>query len=248
MAEKLLEVRDLTVRFGTTTILENVALDLEQGEFLAIVGVSGSGKTTLFNCLAGLLRPNRGQILLGGKDISGESGHVSYMLQKDLLLKHFTILDNVCLPLRLQGLRPAEARRRAEPYLPAFGLAEAAGQYPREISGGMAQRAAFLRTCLHGKDLLLLDEPFSALDAITKSQIHDWYLDRMMELKRSAIFITHDIDEALKLSHRILVLAGRPAEVRLDLPLCPIGERPGKWMDAEERLALKQLILEQLDS
>ena len=206
-----LEVKDVTFSYdGETTVLRDVNLTLNDGELVCLLGVSGGGKTTLFNVIAGLNRPQQGKVLLNGEDITGQTGKVSYMLQKDMLLPYRRVVDNVALPLIIKGVRKKEARRIAGEQFERFGLEGTQMRYPAELSGGMRQRAALLRTYLFSADVALLDEPFSALDTITKSGMHQWYLDVMEKIRLSTIFITHDIDEAILLSDRIYLLNGKP--------------------------------------
>ena len=194
-------------------ILRDVSLHVNEGEIVSIIGPSGGGKTTLFHIAAGLLRPTAGQVYLDGREITGQSGHVSYMLQKDLLLPFKTVLDNVALPQIIKGKDKKAARAEAAAYFKEFGLAGTEDKYPQMLSGGMRQRAALLRTYLFGREMALLDEPFSALDAITKENIHQWYLEIMTQLNLTTLFITHDMEEAILLSDRIYVLKGRPAKL-----------------------------------
>lgn len=207
MAE--LEVRNVTFSYdGENKILNNVNLKLNDGELVCLLGVSGGGKTTLFNIIAGLLEPQQGQILLNGEDITGQSGKVSYMLQKDMLLPYRTVEDNVALPLIIKGMKKKEAREKVGGYFEEFGIEGTQKRYPIELSGGMKQRAALLRTYLFSAQVALLDEPFSALDTLTKSEMHRWYLDVMDRIRLSTLFITHDVDEAILLSDRIYLLDG----------------------------------------
>ena len=194
--------------------VNNVSLHIEKGEFVFIVGNSGSGKTTLFHVLSGLTTPEEGRVLLNGEDITSRPGQISYMLQKDLLFPHKKIIDNTALPLVLHGMSKKEARKKAQTYFEDFGLEGTEYQYPSQLSGGMRQRAALLRTYLSSNGVALLDEPFSALDTITKTAIHRWYLEVMQHIELSTIFITHDIDEAILLSDRIYILNGKPGEIR----------------------------------
>lgn len=210
---KLLTLESISKTFGSHPVLDQVSLHLDQGELVSLLGVSGSGKTTLFNIIAGLLKPDQGQVLLDGQDITGQAGQVAYMLQKDLLLPHLKILDNVALPLFLKKVPKDQARKRAQSYFQQFGLAGTEGLYPSEISGGMAQRAALLRTYLFSSKIALLDEPFSKLDAITKAKMHDWYLKIMEEIQLTTLFISHDIDEAIHLSHRIYILSPKTRSI-----------------------------------
>ena len=207
-----LQVRDVSFSYDNVTpILEHIDLTLNDGELVCLLGVSGGGKTTLFNIMAGLLHPLQGQVLLNGEDVTGKTGKISYMLQKDMLLPYRTVVDNVALPLIIKGMKKKEARKKAGAYFEQFGIEGTQKNYPMELSGGMRQRAALLRTYLFSADVALLDEPFSALDAFTKAEMHRWYLNVMSRIKLSTIFITHDIDEAILLSDRIYLLCGKPA-------------------------------------
>jgi ABC-type nitrate/sulfonate/bicarbonate transport system ATPase subunit len=202
-----LQGQSITKSYEGIIILQDVNVHLEQGELVCLIGLSGSGKTTLFNILSGLELPDSGLVLLNGRDITGKPGQISYMLQKDLLLPHKKTIDNVALPLLIRGCDKQEAREKAKHFLPQFGLEGTEDKYPCQLSGGMRQRAALLRTYLASSGMALLDEPFSALDAITKRALHQWYLGVMQQLGLTTLFITHDIDEAILLSHRIYVLA-----------------------------------------
>ena len=211
--DKKLEIKDISISFKNKKVLENVSIDLYENELVCILGVSGAGKTTLFNIVAGLLEPDGGNVEMDGENINGKCGEVSYMLQKDLLLPYKRIIDNVALPLVIKGKNKNKAREIAKPYFKDFGLEGAENLYPSKLSGGMRQRAALLRTYLFSSKVALLDEPFSALDAITKHKIHSWYLNIMNKIKMSTLFITHDIDEAILLSDRIYILAGSPGKI-----------------------------------
>ena len=188
-----LEARSLTLSWdGRTTVVDRISLTVAAGEVVCLVGRSGCGKTTILHALSGLTRPLSGQVLLHGTDITGTPGHVSYMLQKDLLLPSRRIIDNVCLPLLLAGVPRAEARAKAEPLFERFGLAGTEEKWPAELSGGMRQRAAFMRTYLMGADVTLLDEPFSALDAITRVEVRRWFCDMARELGLAGPFRAGD--------------------------------------------------------
>ena len=177
----------------------------------------------LFHVLAGLTRPDEGQVLLENGEITGQAGKISYMLQKDLLLPYRTIEDNISLPLLIQGNSKKQARKQMEEYYSIFGLEGTAKKYPFQLSGGMRQRAALLRTYMFSQKVALLDEPFSALDAITKRQMHQWYLDIMKKIQLSTIFISHDMDEAIMLSDRIYVMAGKPGRIVGELSIDHLG-------------------------
>ncbi|MDU5418242.1 ABC transporter ATP-binding protein, partial [Peptoniphilus harei] len=205
MSEKLeiLRVENVDKSFNDNLVLKDINIKLNKGELVSLVGVSGSGKTTLFNIIAGLLAPDKGKVYLKGEDVTGKAGNISYMLQKDMLLPYMTIIDNVSLPLVLRGKKKKEAREEVYGLFEDFGLEGWQDKFPSQLSGGMAQRAALLRTYVFSNEVALLDEPFSALDAITKASIHKWYKNIINEIGISTIFITHDIEEAVKLSDRI---------------------------------------------
>lgn len=204
----LLKAENISVQFDNKPVLNDISLSLSEGELVSILGVSGSGKTTLFNVLSGLIVPDFGKVYIEDVDVTGKSGHTSYMLQKDLLLPYKTIIDNVALPLVMKGMSKKEARTKVEPYFADFGLEDTMKKYPHQLSGGMRQRAALLRTYMCNNKIALLDEPFSALDTLTKTAMHNWYLGIMEQIKLSTLFITHDIDEAILLSDRIYILGG----------------------------------------
>lgn len=199
-------IKNICKSYSDTRVLNNVSLCLNQGEIISILGTSGCGKTTLLNIISGIDSPDSGKIILDDSDITAKPGLISYMLQKDMLLPHLNIIDNVCLPLRIKGVARDKAYSQAKPLFNLFGLSETEKRYPHQLSGGMRQRAALLRTYMFSNKVALLDEPFSAMDSITKSQIHKWYLNLVDSIELSTIFITHDIDEALLLSDRIYIL------------------------------------------
>ena len=207
-----LKIEHVGQRLGDTEILHDVNLEVRDGEICCLLGPSGCGKTTLFNIIAGLSLPTEGSVFVAQKDVTGVTGQVAYMLQKDLLLKEKTILDNVALPLMVRGVAKKQARAQALELFDRFGLAGTQDKWPHELSGGMRQRAALLRSYLFSQEFLLLDEPFSALDAFTKSSMHEWFLEIATELGTTALMVTHDVDEAIKLSDTVFVMAGSPQE------------------------------------
>ena len=219
---EILKAEKINKSFGEKQVLKDVSLSLNEGEIVSLLGVSGSGKTTLFNVLSGIYTPDSGKVYLKDKEITGKPGEISYMLQKDMLFPYRKVIDNVCLPLIINGTKKKQAREIAAPLFKTFGLEGTEFQYPSQLSGGMRQRAALLRTYLSSHGVALLDEPFSALDTITKSSIHKWYLDVMNEINLSTVFITHDIDEAILLSDRVYILSGAPGtittEIKIDVP------------------------------
>jgi ABC-type nitrate/sulfonate/bicarbonate transport system ATPase subunit len=193
--------------------LDDVSLAVAPREFVTLIGPSGSGKSTLFNLIVGLQQPDQGTISLNGVVRRERAGQVGYMPQRDLLLPWRTVLDNAILAQEVKGVPRAEARQRARSLLPAFGLEAFAEAYPSALSGGMRQRAALLRTVLTDRDLLLLDEPFGALDALTRRELQDWLLGLWETLSITVLFITHDVEEALYLGDRVVVFAPRPGRI-----------------------------------
>lgn len=233
-------------------IVEDVTFSVAAGELVCLVGRSGSGKTTLFHALAGLTAPERGQVFVGDKDITGVPGSVAYMLQKDLLIPERTVQDNAALPLLLKGMSLKEARAQVASQLDRFGLEGAQGLYPDQLSGGMRQRAALLRTYLMDDPVLLMDEPFSALDALTRADMRSWFLDLMSRLGLTCMLVTHDVDEAIAMADRILVLAGNPAQGQVSRLVgevaieCP-REGRAQFMLTSDALAIKRRVLELLE-
>mgnify|MGYP004469386633 FL=1 len=238
----ILQAEHITKAYGDNQVLQDISIHLEEGELVCVLGVSGVGKTTLFNILSGLVLPDRGQILLENEDVTGKTGNLSYMLQKDLLLQHKTVLDNVALPLVLKGVKKKTAREQAAAYFKQFGLEGTELKYPSQLSGGMRQRAALLRTYMCGDRVALLDEPFSALDTLTRTAVQEWYLGVMEEIKLSTLFITHDIDEAILLSDRIYIMSGKPAIISEELVIEEPKPRDGEFLLSDTFLAYKRKI------
>ena len=243
----VLEVKGVSKSFDGEEIIRNISLELKEGEIVSLLGVSGGGKTTLFNIIAGLSTPDAGNIYLEGQEITGKPGNISYMLQKDLLLPYRTLVDNVALPLTIRGMKKSEAREKAAGYFEEFGLEGAEKKYPAEISGGMKQRAALLRTYLFSEKVALLDEPFSALDMLTKASVHEWYLEVMEKIKLSTLFITHDIDEAILLSDRIYLLTGKPGSITKEIVIKESKPRKKDFNLSENFLQYKREIISHLE-
>ena len=216
-SSSLLELRGISKTFASTTALSTMDLTIERGSFVSIVGPSGCGKSTLFNVLSGLIQPDGGSINLEGRDVIGATGHVGYMLQKDLLVPWRTVLGNITLGARLKGKVTAEDRDQAKGFAEKYGLGDFLNHYPSALSGGMRQRVALMRTLATNHQLLLLDEPFGALDAQTRFEMQQWLLQVWRDTQRTVLFITHDVDEAVFLSDRILVMSPRPGRVVDDL-------------------------------
>lgn len=208
--------------FGDLQVLDRVSFDVAPGEFVSLVGPSGAGKSTLFNIIAGLDSPSSGQVLFNGTDARGRRDQTAYMPQKDLLFPWRTIEENAALGLEVQGMRRADARARVREWFPRFGLEGFEKALPFELSGGMRQRAALLRTVVQERSTLLLDEPFGALDSLTRQEMQQWLQEMWAGNEWTALLITHDVREAVMLSDRVVVLGPRPASVReiveVDLP------------------------------
>lgn len=244
----VLIVKNVSKAFDQNKIIDNIDIELHEGEIVSLLGVSGGGKTTLFNIIAGISKPDSGKVYLDGEDITGRSGLVSYMLQKDMLLPYKTVLDNVALPLVIKGMKKREAREKAMQYFDQFGLSGYENKYPKALSGGMRQRAAFLRTYLFSGKVAILDEPFSALDMLTKGEIHRWYMDIMQELRMSTLFVTHDMDEAIMLSDRIYILTGTPGTITKEIVITEGKFKPKDFNLTKEFLAYKQEIVSALSN
>lgn len=248
-----LEINGVSQGFDGMEVLHNVTLTVESGQVACLLGPSGCGKTTLFHVVAGLAAPSAGTVLLDGEDITGRPGHLSYMLQKDLLLQHKRIIDNVALPLVLRGATRQEARARASELLEVFGLEGTEQRWPSELSGGMRQRAALLRSYLFSRECMLLDEPFSALDAFTKADMHAWFLNVVEQVGTTALVVTHDIDEAVKIGDVIFVMRGAPQKgdpariVGCERVSCPHPKR-AEFAVSPEFLEHKRHVLELLRS
>ncbi|MGE5449779.1 MAG: ABC transporter ATP-binding protein [Methanomassiliicoccales archaeon] len=209
----MLQIDKVSLTMDSLLVLDNISLDLMDNECTVILGPSGSGKSTLLNLVAGLLVPDLGRVLLDGVEVTGVAGRASYMQQKHLLLPWLNLLDNCALPLTIKGISKQEARTRAMGLMEVFGLAGFENYYPSALSGGMCQRGALLRTYLSDCPLMLLDEPFASLDAITRRRLQEWLGEIRQRYKWSVLFVTHDIDEAIFLGHRIYILSGLPARV-----------------------------------
>jgi ABC-type nitrate/sulfonate/bicarbonate transport system ATPase subunit len=228
---------------GAFTALAPVTLTISPGRFVSLIGPSGCGKSTIFNIVAGLLEPTGGRVLIDGVDATGTIGRVGYMLQKDLLLPWRTVLDNVILGMEIQGVPLRQARERALPLLHRYGLVGFEYLYPNALSGGMRQRAALLRTLLFDTDVILLDEPFGALDAQTKLQMQEWLLGLWADFGKTVVFVTHDIEEAIYLSDEVHVMATRPGRIieSMPVPIARPRERGATLMP--EFMAIKERCL-----
>ena len=232
-------------RSGETQALDGLHLRVGRGEVVVVVGPSGSGKSTLLELAAGITEPDRGSVRVDGRPGGGEL--CAYMPQRDLLLPWRSALDNAALALECRGVGRREARRRASPLLERFGLEGFAGARPSELSGGMRQRVAFLRTLLAERPVLLLDEPFAALDAITRASMQEWLAEALRSEPRTVVLVTHDVEEALFLAGRVLVLSQRPGRVVEELSVDVPRGRPRRETVCDPAfLALRERALEAL--
>ena len=235
--KKTLEIKNLSYSFGDNHILKDINIYVKENEVVAIVGSSGVGKSTLFNLIAGVLKKQSGEITIDGSD--DYIGKVAYMLQKDLLFEHKTIINNVILPLIIAKIDKKVELEEGRKILKQFNLEKYADKYPKQLSGGMRQRVALIRTYMFKRNIFLLDEAFSALDAITKKELHKWYLNLKKEFNLTTLLITHDIEEAIFLSDRIYILANKPGEIIKEIK---IEINPNEDIDVQ-RLFYKKEIL-----
>ena len=235
--KNILDIKNLSYSFGNNPILKDINIHVNENEMVAIVGSSGVGKSTLFNLIAGVLKKQVGEITINGSE--DYIGKVAYMLQKDLLFEHKTIIDNVILPLIIAKVNKKEALEEGNKILKQFNLDKYANKYPQQLSGGMRQRVALIRTYMFKRKIFLLDEAFSALDAITKKELHKWYLDLKKEFNLTTLLITHDIEEAVFLSDRIYILGNKTGEIIGEIK---IKINPNEDIDVQ-RLFYKKEIL-----
>lgn len=242
----MLRFEDVSFRYrgDTNSLMYKTSFSVDKGEFVSIIGPSGCGKSTIFRLINALESPDEGKILVEGKN--SVSGSCGYMPQSDLLMPWRTVCDNVGLPLEIQGLGKKQSRLRSLEILKEVGLLEYADRYPRDLSGGMRQRASFGRTLLAGSEILLLDEPFSALDYLTKISMQEWLLSQWQNLGKTVVFITHDVEEAILLSGRILIIGENPIshleEVVVKLPY----PRKRSMLERRDIQELKEELIEKL--
>ena len=242
----MLEFQEVSYQYPSEDfdIIDRLSFSVAPGSFHCIIGISGCGKSTIFRMTNGLLQPKGGTILVGGQPVAGRKGYCGYMPQKDLLFPWRTVGENVSLPLEIQGgFSKAERRDRAEAALRDVGLAGCLDKMPDELSGGMRQRAAFARTMLTGCDLLLLDEPFSALDFLTRISMQEWLLEQWQRHQKTILFITHDVEEAIFLSSSVLVVESTPIRTLTELPIPAPFPRERACLGRPELVELKERLI-----
>lgn len=241
--EPRLAVTDVGCRFGEVTAIEHIDLIVGRGEFVSIVGPSGCGKSTLFNVISGLESPTTGTVSIDGRAVTGETGHVGYMLQKDLLLPWRTVIGNIVLGASLTRGATKDDRERAAELATRYGLGDFIDHYPHALSGGMRQRVAFMRTLALGKDVLLLDEPFGALDSQTRLDMQMWLLDVCRDLAATILFVTHDVDEAIFLADRVAVFSPRPGRIAEQVSVTLPRPRTVDTLTTTEFIDIKRQVL-----
>lgn len=234
----LINLIDINKSFDNNQILKDICMNVKREEFISIIGASGCGKSTLFNLITGLIKADSGTLSV--------KGDIGYMQQKDLLLPWKTVIDNVALPLDLKGVNKKESREKANEYMQIIGLEGYEHKYPYQLSGGMRQRASFLRTFLCSEEIMLLDEPFGALDAITKGKMQRWLLEMKNTLNNTILFITHDIEEAIFLSDRIYIMSSNPGTIQEEISLDKSKKNKIDRLFSEELIKLKEHIIKTL--
>ncbi|SIQ02374.1 putative hydroxymethylpyrimidine transport system ATP-binding protein [Bacillus cereus] len=241
-SKSILQFYNVSFHYDEKPIINELNASIQDKEFVSIIGPSGCGKSTLFRLITGLEEASTGQIEL----TETKSHPVGYMPQKDMLLPWRTIIENAALPLECQGVQKKEAQIKAKELLHKFGLQGYETKYPKDLSGGMRQRVSFIRTLLTGGEILLLDEPFSALDALTKASLQEWLFEQWKEWEKTILFITHDVEEALFLSNRILVVEDQPITTLTERIVPLDRNRTRKDLYKPEVLALKDELLSML--
>lgn len=242
----MLTFKDVTFQYNKEdfSIIDNLSFHVDKGEFVSIVGTSGCGKSTIFRLVNQLLEPKNGEILVDGMPVGSQKHYCGYMPQQDMLFPWRSVAENIQLPLEIQGgFSDSEMKSRVKQALAAVGLLDWGRKAPKELSGGMRQRAAFARTVLTGSNLLLLDEPFSALDYLTRLTMREWLLQQWKLERKTILFITHDVEEALFLSGRVLVAEGTPIS-QLSTFEVPTGySRTQQTLQQPDMLALKEQLI-----
>ncbi|MBS4192432.1 ABC transporter ATP-binding protein [Bacillus sp. FJAT-49705] len=241
----VLSIQDISKKFADVDVIKHLNLQVNEGEFVSILGPSGSGKSTLFSLIGGILAPDEGTIILQGKKINSQTGAVSYMPQSPSLLPWRTVLQNVLLGQELKGTKDTS---KALEMIEKAGLAEYAHSYPHELSGGMKQRVSFIRALLSPQPIILLDEPFSALDELTRLDMQKWLLSIWENNRRTVLFVTHNLEEALFLSDRIVILSNKPATIAAEFVIPFTRPRKEELLLEDDFLQWKRKIYYELKS
>lgn len=227
-------------------LIQDLSFHVAKGDFISIIGPSGCGKSSIFRLISGLENTYSGDIFIDDNNINSLKGYIGYMPQRDLLIPWRTILENTSLPLEIGGTSPKEAKKEAEKFLDNFGLGNYKDKYPKDLSGGMKQRVSFIRTLLTGSEIMILDEPFSALDAITKITMQEWLLTQWSALKKTILFITHDVEEALFLSSKIFVISEKPITQLKEVVVPVPYPRDRHMLSRPEILKIKEELVNEL--
>lgn len=244
----MLQFQNVTFQYQEDNykMTDHLSFQVNNGEFISIIGASGCGKSTIFRLINGLEKMDSGEILVQGTPINKLKNYSAYMPQKDLLFPWRTIGKNLSLPMELKKINPQERKRQVEQILEEVGLSDTIEKYPKELSGGMKQRISFARTLLTGSELLLLDEPFSALDSLTKISLQEWLLSQWAHFHKTILFITHDVEEAIFLSQKIFVITDRPI-TRLEVETVPLSyPRNRECLLQPEIIGLKEKLIDKL--
>lgn len=228
-------LKNISKSFDDMEILKNINIEVNEGELVSILGPSGSGKSTIFNILTNIIKSDNGEVKIDGK--------LSYMYQKDMMVPWKKVIDNIGIPLIFKGKSKKEAREEVKKHIDEFGLSGFEYKYPSQLSGGMKQRANFLKTYLTSNDIILLDEPFGALDSITRRKMQKWLLDLTKEMNSTILFITHDIEEAILLSNRIYIISEKPAVIKGEIKINLPKERNENIVTSEEFIKIKKDII-----
>ena len=228
-------LKNISKSFDDMEILKDINIEVNEGEVVSILGPSGSGKSTIFNILTNIIKSDNGEVKI--------DGNLSYMYQKDMMVPWKKLIDNIGIPLIFKGKSKKEAREEVKKHIDDFGLSGFEYKYPSQLSGGMKQRANFLKTYLTSNDIILLDEPFGALDSITRRKMQKWLLDLTKEMNSTILFITHDIEEAILLSNRIYIISEKPAVIKGEIKINLPEERNENIVTSEEFIKIKKDII-----
>lgn len=244
----MLEVQGLTIKAGAASLVEDLSLNLTEGSLICLIGPSGCGKSSVVKWLAGVLAPElrvQGRASLEKRTVALPHSDIAYQPQQNTLFPWLTIRENAQLGLEIKGMDRRTANDRVRELFPTFGLQGHEDSFPHQLSGGMQQRVAFLRTIVQDARVLLLDEPFSALDAVTRLRMQDWLIERLAERPRAVLMVTHDLYEATQMADRVLVMAGAPGRIIADIPIAPPRNERSEAALAEVRSMLKSMLMKE---